>query len=65
VRLQELKAHPCSEMATNELIWIYSNKLYEGADSMSEAVCRKLVNDIKVCLAQLAPTRSNMPGSSP
>jgi hypothetical protein len=58
VHLQELKANPCNELATNELTWIYSKKLREaGADTMSEAACRKLVNDIKVCLAQAAPTR--------
>jgi hypothetical protein len=57
VHLQTLQAHPCDELATNELTWIYANKLCEGADSMSEAACRKLVNDTKVCLAQSAPTR--------
>ena len=62
VHLQELKANPCDELATNQLTWIYSKKLREaGADTMSEAACRKLVNDIKVCHISLHWGRGRPP----
>lgn len=57
--LQTLNAYPYDEvelgLATNELTEIITNTLLSGAGSMSEAACRKLVND-KVFLAQSTPT---------